>query len=245
MLTRILALLTLSVASTFAEGEPTRRSSAEQFDAQVARLVERGYPKLFGDRNIFDKEMSRLREEAVKYVPAKPGYTFLVVIPENDAPLPWQLKQITIQSRSSVETCNISNWRFVFRGLSEFRDTMPAPATREPYLIYDVDLGADTVTQWVCDTLAELPKTHRRGLTALECTALLVQHPEILSGAKIAAIGTEIADQDPAQTTKFACWYLYAGEPHYPIVDAVIWTSFNAHTKYNSYANFQFPTCKE
>lgn len=240
---RLAFVLCMISGALLAEGEPTPEALGKQFDAQVARLVERGYPALFGDRTIFDEKMAKLREEAVRYVPAKPNYTFLIVIPRNYAPLPWQTKQITTGTLEQPLACVIRTFRFVFQDRANFHDEHPTPD--KPYLIYDVDLGADTVRQWVCDTIVGFPKTHRRGLTVLECTALLVQRPDILSGAKIAAIGTFITDPDPLQMDKLACWFLSAGNPHTPIVDAVIWRTFNEHAPHNFWVNFQFPTCKE
>lgn len=244
MLRFTLTLCMLTGVSTYAEGELTPEILGKQFDAQVARLVERGYPALFGDTSIFDKEMARLREDAVKYIPAKPNYTFLIIIPETYAPLPWQLKQIKLTTLASTEVCNISSSYFVFRERAEFHNNGTFTVPETPYLIYDVDLGADTAKTWVCDVLFELPKACRRGLTLLECTALLIQRPELLSETKIAAIGTEIHDADLRQIPRFAYWYLYESATHYPIVDVAMWQNFNKPTQYNPYSNFRFPSCR-
>ncbi|MBI2075294.1 MAG: hypothetical protein HYZ07_01760 [Candidatus Harrisonbacteria bacterium] len=240
----VLALLAISAACVFAEGDPRLGSLGAQFDAQVARLTERGYPKLFGDDRNFNREMSRLREEAVKYVPAKPGYTFLIVVPFTYAPRPWQIRQIILPTG---EVCDIDDWKFVFQEKAGWKNYGSFTTPEVPYLAYDVDAGADTLNRWSCDVLWDF-RAHRRGLTLAECVALLVQRPELLSATKIAAAGTGITHTNSSGETRteFALWYLHTYAPHEPCVSSADWKTFNDPRRTgNFYTGFQFPSCKE
>lgn len=226
----------------FAEGEPTPEALGKQFDAQVARLVERGYPAIFGDRAIFDKEMAKLREEAVKYVPAKPGYAFLVVAPEEYAPLLWQIRQIILPSG---ERCATNDHCFTKRKYDRFMDNGDFTTPNVPYLIYDVDVGDDTRGTWVGN--AGYMRDGRRGLTVTECAAFLVQYPETLSGKKIAATGTTV-DYRPTYGNpygQFIGWKLGSYPPHNPFTEATRCTEYNDPNKSWIAKDFQFPSCRE
>lgn len=246
MLPRIIvALFVLATSIAIAEGEPTPEALGKQFDAQVARLTERGYPKLFGDPKIFDATMAKLREEAVKYVPAKPGYTFLIVIPFTYAPRLWQVRQIILPTGA---VCYTEDWKFIFQEKAEWGNYGSFTTPEEPYLVYDVDTGADTLNRWSCDVLMDFQRAHRRGLTLAECTALLVQHPEMLSSTKIVAAGTGItyADSSRETHTQFALWHLHVETPHEPCISVTDWKAFNDTQKSRDwYMGFQFPSCKE
>lgn len=229
----------------FAEGEPTPEALGKKFDAQVARLVERGYPELFGDRVIFDKEMAKLREKAVKYVPASPGYTFLIVIPENYAPLNWQIRQIILPTG---EICGFATRYLMFREKLEIQNRDGFKAPRKPYLLFDVDDGASTVKCLAPDAVAEFKKAGRRGLTFEECTSFLVQRPELLGGAKVAATGTVIRYRDASQDTeRLAYWQLNVAHPHNPQADFGPRDGFNVQNR-GPFAgwcltNCQLPSC--
>ncbi|MDO8585092.1 MAG: DUF5701 family protein [bacterium] len=234
-----LVLLGLSTTYVFAEGGPTPEALGKAFDAQVARLTERGYPKMFGESKIFDETMAKLRAEAVQYVPAKPEYTFLIVIPENDAPLAWQVRQIITPSG---EACNIP-LEFAFRENVEMKNNGTFTTPREPYLCYDIDAGDATANQWICDVAVGLATAHRRGLTLLECVSFLVQHPELLSKTKVAAFGTMI--DDPKRGTMCAYWNLENARPYHPYVSMTDWTLLNNPRSGDWYRHIQFPTCRE
>lgn len=242
-----IALLALSAVCAQAGDEPTPEALGKQFDAQVARLIERGYPKMFGDRAVFDKEMSRLREEAVKYKPTKPGYTFLVVIPGNRAPMNWQIAQIIMPTG---ETCEIREPHIGLRGRLEMQNRGDFKTPQEPYLLCDVSEGDDTAKRWVCDIIPELRDAGRRGLTFEECIALLVQRPEILGTRKIAAVGMVIVDNNHGNPSEqFAHWQLDISAPHNPCVNLAPWKSFNV-TRGGAFSawgiiDYQFPSCQE
>lgn len=243
MLTRILALLTLSVASTFAEGVPTPEALGKLFDAQVARLVERGYPAMFGERAIFEREMAKLREEATRYKPAKPGYTFLIVIPEQCAPLLWQIHQIMLPGS---ERCATNIHSFTNRKEDRFMNNGDFTTPSVPYLIYDVDAGDDTKGMWVGN--AGYMCARRRGLTVTECAAFLVQYPETLSGKNIAATGTVVDYHPPFSNPhgRFIGWELGASPPHAPFTDTDRCTNYNnPNNPWSESKDFQFPSCRE
>lgn len=263
MLLRLTTLvLTLGIATVaYAESQRTPEALGREFDTQVARLVERGYPALFGDQKIFDETMAKLRKEALQYVPAKPWHTFLIVVPFRCAPLPWQIKKVILPSG---ETCNLNDWNLSFKEDVAFHPYGSFTTPDEPYLIYDMDLGdhmialvkvdhwfysvdlpVNTIDRWVCDVLMELPRVHRRGLTIEECVALLVQRPELLSNTRIAAIGTIVSYGGAGST--FVVWKLHSWGKHDPYVSDCSWNFLNDPQKSSLdwYSHFQFPNCRE
>ncbi|GEM_PF-5732630 len=224
-----------------AEGQPTPECLGKQFDAQVARLTERGYPKMFGEPKIFDAMMAKLREEAVQYVPTKPGYTFLVVIPENDAPLLWQIRQIVLPTG---EDCEIRDHCFTNRARNPFMNNGDFTTPAVPYLIYDVDVGDDTKGTWVAN--AGYSCKGRRGLTATECTAFLMQYPETLASKKVAATGT-VVDYHSYHDAygQFVGWKLSTDPPHHPFAESLDCKSYNNPNKGWAPQDAQFPSCRE
>ncbi len=240
----LVLMLTLGITAVARaeDNRPTPEALGKQFDAQVARLVERGYPAMFGDRATFDRAMDRLREEAVRYTPVKPGYTFLVVIPETYAPLLWQIHQIML---STGERCATNDHCFTKRKYDRFMDNGDFTTPSAPYLVYDVDVGDDTRGTWVGN--AGYMHDGRRGLTVTECAAFLVQYPETLSGKKIAATGTTV-DFHPTYGNpygQFIGWKLIGYPPHNPVTEATRCTDYNDPNRSWTAKDFQFPSCRE
>lgn len=93
----------------------------------------------------------------------------LIVVPECRAPLRWQTKHAKIGGIMS----DVPDFDF-----SQLRDTVTDVPRDRPYLIYNVNLGAETVRTSLGIAEWEFKEAKRRGLTFAEGLALLQQYPD-------------------------------------------------------------------
>ncbi|MBI3114664.1 MAG: hypothetical protein HYZ07_01755 [Candidatus Harrisonbacteria bacterium] len=188
----VLAALFAGQNTAGEDGEPTARSwSAKEltdhYVAQVAKLRAAGYPELFGGGDCFEQRFSVNRPAWSPYaslydelVSAAPLWVddefipFLIVIPEECAPLLWQATR--------VKTHGIKADAPQFPVAKIVNAKAVATPRRKPYFIFNVNTGAKlarTSVVWAEREFAN-PTCPRRGLTFAEGVALLIQEPDAI-----------------------------------------------------------------
>ncbi|MDO8585093.1 MAG: DUF5701 family protein [bacterium] len=155
-----------------------------RYIAQVARLRALGYPAMFGGDSLFEERFKADRqpwspyksvyEELFKTTPVwvdDGNIPMLIVVPRNCAPLRWQATRVMIDGVKSDAP------QFE---LSRVQDIADSPALQRPYILFNVNPGADTYTTSVHGAENDLKNMHRRGLTFAEGIALLAQYPDVM-----------------------------------------------------------------
>jgi hypothetical protein len=160
--------------------QTTSISHTQEFDRQVKRLLDVGYPKLAGmTKKKFTTLLEPLRNKIPKIHNIKEGSVpFLIVVqstivpPENVLPL-LKIKNMHGEVRMDPLTPE---------------DFSPITGVTVPesnvYLLIDVDTGQGTLNVTPHDALLSIHKAKRSPLTIDEGVALVLQFPEVLTDKK-------------------------------------------------------------
>lgn len=152
----------------------------KHYIAQVARLRSTGYAEMFGGNDWFEQVFvpigfscgspSSFRAELKSASPVwvnDGNIPFLIVIPEECAPLAWQA------SRVMVNELRADTPRFPITRINGA--TTPK---RAPYLIFNVNPGTASWRTSLANTENAITNAHQRGLTFAEGIALLLHYPD-------------------------------------------------------------------
>lgn len=214
-----------------ANAEDKQWAVSLEFDRQVQTLIADGYPDLFGGRENFDREMARLKEEALR----KGDTELLIVITNDYAPLVWQFNKI--KTRKDVEKRRFES------DILDFTNGYGAVTPKKPYVIYGVSTGEGMLGTPILDVIAYFVKNKLRPLTLEEGVNFLIQHPMLPSDVGVAFIGS---NHDGSGQT----WYPYIAVEHTYFrgkwVDSVLHGDWDGmHAWDNDTHSFRFPSCKE
>lgn len=214
-----------------ANAEDKQHAVSLEFDRQVQTLIASGYPNLFGGRENFDREMARLKEEALR----KNDTELLIVITNDYAPIPWQFNKIKTRKEITKRIFELD--------VLDFANGYSAVTPKKPYLIYGVSTGEGTLGTPILDVIAYFVKNKLRALTLEEGVNSLIQHPIIPNDVGVAFIGSN--HDGNGQT-----WYPYIAIEetyfHGKWMGSIFhgdWHGMRAWD--NNTHSFRFPSCKE
>jgi hypothetical protein len=174
-----MSALPLTAAPTEAELE---------FDRQVDALAQTGLPEWLDlAESCFRALLEPLRDELPTGAPTGDRIPFVVVVP--DLPVIEVLSTVHMVGGTGFTTMAADDLGG-FRPLPE----LDVPAT--PYLLLDVDLGADTFPLPPADALPRITAARRSPLTIAEGVALLVTEPGVLrSRNSFSLLGSRAGDK--------------------------------------------------
>lgn len=151
-----------------------------EFDSQVERLADLGYPRFFGiDRASFISSLGPLRRHIPKTeVAAGDGSSghlpFVVVIAADHAPTEKTLPLVSRRNLPAIE-------RLYPREPGDFSVIEAATLPKgEAYLLVDIDRGAGTINVTPNEAFESINAQGRTPLTIAEGIALLTHYPEFL-----------------------------------------------------------------
>jgi hypothetical protein len=182
-----------------------------EFDRQVDALVTTGLPEHFDlSASCFRARLEPLRDLLPAPADNGPAIPFVVVVP--DLPAVPVLESVHGTGGAGFTTMEPDD-------LARFR---PLPGLRvplAPYLLLDVDLGADTLNRTPADVLPELTAAGRSPLTIAEGLAVLVSdHGVLRSRNCFSLLGSRAGDKRvPAlwvSARRPRLGWCYQGAPH-------------------------------
>jgi Family of unknown function (DUF5701) len=182
-----------------------------EFDRQVDALVTTGLPEhLDLSESCFRARLEPLRDLLPAPADNGPAIPFVVVVP--DLPVVEVLASVHGTGGAGFTTMEPDD-------LARFR---PLPGLRvplAPYLLLDVDLGADTLNRTPADVLPELTAAGRSPLTIAEGLAVLVSdHGVLRSRNCFSLLGSRAGDKRvPAlwvSARRPRLGWCYQGAPH-------------------------------
>jgi hypothetical protein len=181
-----------------------------EFDRQVDALVTTGLPELLDlSESCFRARLEPLRD---LLPPAEDGagIPFVVVVP--DLPAVPVLESVHGTGGAGFTTMEPDD-------LARFRPLPELRVPPAPYLLLDVDLGADTLNRTPADVLPELTAAGRSPLTIAEGLAVLVSdHGVLRSRNCFSLLGSRAGDKRvPAlwvSARRPRLGWCYQGAPH-------------------------------
>ena len=182
-----------------------------EFDRQIDALVTTGLPELLDlSGSCFRARLEPLRDLLPPPAEDGTGIPFVVVVP--DLPVVPVLESVHGTGGAGFTTMEPED-------LARFR---PLPGLRvplAPYLLLDVDLGADTLNRTPADVLPELTAAGRSPLTIAEGLAVLVSdHGVLRSRNCFSLLGSRAGDKRvPAlwvSARRPRLGWCYQGAPH-------------------------------
>jgi hypothetical protein len=189
---------------------PALHTEAElEFDRQVDALALTGLPELLDFRDeCFRASLEPLRDLLPQLPGEVAGIPFVVVVPH--APVVDVLASVSAVGGSGFTTMDDVG---AFRPLPE----LALPAT--PYLLLDVDTGADTLDLPPAEAVRRIEAAGRTPLTVEEGLAVLVSDPGVLrSRNAFSLLGSRAGDKRvPALWTSARrprLGWCYQGAPH-------------------------------
>jgi hypothetical protein len=181
-----------------------------EFDRQLHALVAAGLPALLGLTEECFRACCEPLRDVLPAGPAGDGVPFVVVVP--DVPVLQVLA--TVQTAGGGGTSALADDE-----LARFRPLPELCVPPVPYLVLDVDTGADTLDVPPRDVAARLAATGRTPLTLDEGLALLVSDPGVLRGRNcFSLLGSRAGDERvPAlwiSARRPRLGWCYQGAPH-------------------------------
>ncbi|MEV5691567.1 DUF5701 family protein [Micromonospora globbae] len=197
--------------------------AATEFDRQVARLVELGYPKLAGmTEDDFRTLVHPLRAVAVTGAAGLPAPTearvpFLLVITRDLVPVEDRLALTTLAGKRKQ---GFLDRHYAEGDLARFDPIKELEVPEGPaYLLFDVDRGEETLNLAPSAAMEVITGQDRLPITIDEGLAFVTLHPEALAKNKcFSLVGSRCGDKRvPALWISQGapklgwCWY---GNPH-------------------------------
>jgi hypothetical protein len=182
-----------------------------EFDRQIDALVTTGLPETLDlSEQCFRASVESLRDLLPPPVPDGTGIPFVVVVPH----LP------VVQVLGSVHTLGGSGFTTMAEDdVASFRPLPELDVPTGPYLLLDVDPGADTLNQPPAEVLPRMSAAGRSPLTIAEGLALLASDPGVLRSRNCFSLaGSRAGDKRvPAlwiSARRPRLGWCYQGAPH-------------------------------
>jgi len=182
-----------------------------EFDRQIDALVMAGLPEALDlDDRCFRAALDPLRDLLPPPRPDSSAIPFVVVVPH--LPLVPVLEAVHTVGGSGFTTMDDDD-------LARFRPLPELQVPTGPYLLVDVDPGADTLNQPPVDVLPRMTAAGRSPLTIAEGLAVLVADPGVLRGRNcFSLLGSRAGDKRvPAlwiSARRPRLGWCYQGAPH-------------------------------
>jgi hypothetical protein len=182
-----------------------------EFDRQIDALVTTGLPELLDlSGSCFRARLEPLRDLLPPPTENGAGIPFVVVVP--DLPVVPVLESVHGTGGAGFTTMEQAD-------LARFRPLPDLRVPAAPYLLVDVDLGADTLNRTPADVLPELTAAGRSPLTVAEGLAVLVSdHGVLRSRNCFSLLGSRAGDKRvPAlwvSARRPRLGWCYQGAPH-------------------------------
>jgi hypothetical protein len=182
-----------------------------EFDRQVDALVTTGVPHLLDlSDGCFRARLEPLRDLLPEPEPDASGIPFVVVVP--NLPVLDVLAGVHAVGGTGFTTLEADD-------LARFRPLPGLDVPTSPYLLLDVDTGADTLNQTPADVLPRLTAAGRSPLTVAEGVAALVSDPGVLRSRNcFSLLGSRAGDKRvPAlwvSARRPRLGWCYQGAPH-------------------------------
>ena len=182
-----------------------------EFDRQVDALVTTGLPEhLDLSEGCFRARLEPLRDLLPPPAEGGAGIPFVVVVP--DLPVVPVLESVHGTGGAGFTTMEPED-------LARFRPLPELRVPTAPYLLLDVDLGADTLNRTPAEVLPELTAAGRSPLTVAEGLAVLVSdHGVLRSRNCFSLLGSRAGDKRvPAlwvSARRPRLGWCYQGAPH-------------------------------
>jgi hypothetical protein len=154
--------------------------AAAEYDRQVARLADLGYPAIAGrSRGDFEALLAPLRDLAVAHAgslpaPSRSRVPFVVVVTRAVVPAERSMPLTSLRGKPG----------FVSADTSDIGQFVPIPEAEVPhdeaYLVLDVERGEDLRDVRPNDALVTITSRGRTPLTVDEGIALVTAHPQVL-----------------------------------------------------------------
>jgi hypothetical protein len=182
-----------------------------EFDRQVDALAMTGLPESLDlAEGCFRASVEPLRDLLPPPEPDGTGIPFVLVVPQ----------QPVVRVLESVHTVGGSGFTTMTDDdLARFRPLPELRVPAGPYLLLDVDPGADTLNQPPAEVLPRLTAAGRSPLTIAEGVAVLVSDPGVLRGRNcFSLLGSRAGDKRvPAlwvSARRPRLGWCYQGAPH-------------------------------
>jgi hypothetical protein len=182
-----------------------------EFDRQVDALVTTGLPELLDlSGSCFRARLEPLRDLLPPPAEDGAGIPFVVVVP--DLPVVPVLESVHGTGGPGFTTMEPDD-------LARFRPLPELRVPTAPYLLVDVDLGADTLNRTPADVLPDITAAGRSPLTVAEGLAVLVSdHGVLRSRNCFSLLGSRAGDKRvPAlwvSARRPRLGWCYQGAPH-------------------------------
>ena len=182
-----------------------------EFDRQIDALVASGLPEAQDlSENCFRAWVEPLRDLLPDVEPVTDGLPFVVVVPH--LPVVPVLESVHTVGGPGFTTMDDED-------LARFRPLPELEVPAAPYLLVDVDPGADTLNLPPAEVLPRLRAAGRSSLTIAEGLAVLVSDPGVLRGRNcFSLLGSRAGDKRvPAlwiSSRRPRLGWCYQGAPH-------------------------------
>ena len=166
-------------------------TKSQSFDAQVKRLLDKGYAEVAGmEKDKFLKHLNVLKENF------RAGS--VIVIPENMVSLDKMMTMVEVDGKTG----------YAHLDTTEVYNAEGTETPRKPYLIYDAEDGKAMLNTSPDNCVKKFKKQGRFGQNAQEGIAMVTYKPEILKDHYVDLTGSRFKSSDNVPNL-----YLYAGRP--------------------------------